>query len=238
MGLCGGRHVSSRTESQGDVTDPLAAFPPDRQAAIIRRHLCRVGITMGEPEGLGEYRSAEDIRAIVEADPSTTCSSRVGNDWGKRGPFKQAPRQRIYDLLVEEFGAMCMVCRQLDGWVIDHDHISGTVRGLVCLDCNHTVELCLHADSAACYRARFLNEPPAARFELRYPARHKEKLLDVVREAILGFDIFDHDVWPSPVPADWRWTAPDEKVLRAVRNAWWRRHPNAEGCPRDLSEDD
>ncbi len=86
---------------------------------------------------------------------------------------------------------MCLACRKRYGWVIDHDHISGMVRGLVCRDCNHVVEFCLHAGSEACHNARFLNEPPAERLQLRYPARHQQKSLDVVRDAILGFDIFD-----------------------------------------------
>lgn len=230
--------MSSRTESQGDVADSLAAFPPNRQAAIIRRHLCRVFVGEVEPDGLGEYRSAEDIRSIIAADLTTGCLTVTGNDWGTPGPFKTVSRQRLYNILVEQFGPMCTVCRRRYGSKVDHDHITGMVRGLVCGDCNHTVEFCLHPDSAACHTARYLNEPPAARLQLRYPARHKEKSLDVVREAILGFDIFDRDVWPSPVPADWRWAVPDEEVLTAVRYAWWRRHPNAEGCPRDLFEDD
>lgn len=230
--------MSSHMESQGDVADPLAAFQPNRQAAIIRKYLCRVSVGGLEPEGLGEYRSAADIRAIIAADLTTGCPTVMGNDWGQPGPFKKVLRQRLYDTLVEEFGPMCLVCRRLYGCVIDHDHISGMVRGLVCRDCNHKVENCLHTGSALCHRARYLNEPPAARFQLRYPARHKQKAKDVVREAILGFDIFDPGAWPSPVPADWRWPVPDEEVLRAVEYEWWRRHPNAEGCPRDLFKDD
>ena len=133
---------------------------------------------------------------------------------------------------------MCMVCRKRYGWVIDHDHVSGMVRGLVCRDCNHVVELCLHAASAACHNAMFLNEPPAERVQLRYPARHKQKSLDAVRDAILGFDIFDKAQWPSPIPAEWHWVIPPESTLIEVRNDWWRRYPNAEGCPRHLSADD
>jgi hypothetical protein len=223
-------------ELQSEVVDLLAAFPPNRQAAIIRKYLCRVLAAGAEPPGLGQYRSADDIRVIIAADLTTACPAGMGNDWGKPGPFRKASRQRLYDALVEEFGPLCVVCRRLDGWVIDHDHITGMVRGLACRDCNQRVESCLHAESAACHMARYLNEPPAARLQLRYPARHKQKAMDVVREAILGFDIFDREVWPSPVPADWRWTVPDEEVLRAVEYDWWRRHPNTEGCPRDLFE--
>lgn len=216
------------------MDDPLAAFPPNRQAAIIRKHLCRVLAGGTEPPGLGKYRSAEDIRVIIAADLTTSCPAGTGYDWGRPAPFKKASRQRLYDVIAEEFGPLCVVCRTLYGWVIDHDHISGLVRGLVCRDCNQRVESCLHADSAACHRARYLNEPPAARLQLRYPARHKRKAMDVVREAILGFDIFNLDEWPSPTPADWRWTVPDDETLAEVENDWWRRHPNAEGYPRDL----
>lgn len=217
------------------MSDVLAVFPPNRQAAIVRKFLCREGPVNAELAELGRYRSAEAVRAIIAAERSMSCGPRFRYDTGiLPTPFKNASRRRLYEVLSAKFGPMCMACGEIYGRVIDHDHMSGMVRGLVCRDCNHVLEHCLHANSAACRRARYLNEPPAGKLQLRYPARHRERALDVVREAILGFDIFNRDQWPSPIPADWRWTIPDEATLHAVEIEWWKRHPTADGCPRDL----
>lgn len=217
------------------MSDLLAEFPPNRQAAIIWKQLCRQAPVSAEIAVLGAYRTPKDIRVIIAAEPATQCGSRFPYGTGELpGLFKKSSRQRIYGVLVENFGTLCAACGEIYGHVIDHDHMSGLVRGLVCRDCNQAVERCLHADSTACRRAKYLNEPPAAALQLRYPARHRQRSIDVVREAILGFDIFDRDQWPSPVPADWRWTIPEAAALIEIRNEWWRRHPNAEGCPREL----
>lgn len=217
------------------MTDPLAAFPPNRQAKIIRKYLCRQGPVHEELVDLGDYRTAEDIRVVIAAESRVPCAPRLPYDTGNPpGPFKNASRQRLYDALVERFGPVCVACGEIFGRVIDHDHFSGMVRGLVCRDCNHVVELCLHADSAVCHRARYLNDPPARELRLRYPARHRQRAMDDVRQAILGFDIFDRNQWPSPTPAEWRWVVPRAEILAEVENDWWRRHPNAEGYPRDL----
>ena len=45
-----------------------------------------------------------------------------------------------YDRMFAEQGGMCAVCRGkmtvARGPYIDHDHVSGEVRGLLCLHCN------------------------------------------------------------------------------------------------------
>lgn len=219
------------------MSDLLAAFPPNRQAAIIWKQLCRQAPVPAEIAALGAYRTPNEIRVIIAAEATKRCGTRFRCPYGDGElpkSFKKLSRQRLYDALVENFGPLCAACGETYGRVIDHDHMSGLVRGLVCRDCNQAVERCLHADSAACRRARYLNQPPAAPLQLRYPARHRQRSIDVVREAILGFDIFDRDEWPSSVPADWSWTIPEATTLVEIRNEWWRRHPTAEGCPLDL----
>lgn len=221
------------------MRDLLADFPIHRQAAIIRRLVCRPGFERVEIPGIGRYRSADDIRVVVAAEGTASCSARFTLGKGEPpAPFKKASRQRLYTCLAEKFGPLCLSCGKSYGHVIDHDHILGLVRGLVCRDCNQAVERCLHADSVACGVASYLNQSPAFDLQLRYPARHHHRAIDDVRQAILGFDVFDRHVWPSSIPAEWSWVVPPEGALVGIEKQWWRRHPNAPELRRKCGRDE
>jgi hypothetical protein len=84
-------------------------------------------------------------------------------------------RLRKYNLRPEEFDAMlnsqggrCAICRTNDpgpkGFVVDHDHSAGHVRGLLCNNCNRAVGL-LKDDPAVLERAR------------KYVLRHRQAQL-------------------------------------------------------------
>lgn len=64
-------------------------------------------------------------------------------------PYKRAVQlkarygltQADYDGLVARQGDQCAICRTVTpggrgGWRVDHDHVTGQVRGLLCDDCN------------------------------------------------------------------------------------------------------
>lgn len=73
------------------MSDVLAAFPPNRQAAIIRKFLCRQGPVNVELAELGRYRSAEAIRVIIAAESSVPCGPRFPYDTRiPPAPFKRA----------------------------------------------------------------------------------------------------------------------------------------------------
>jgi hypothetical protein len=38
--------------------------------------------------------------------------------------------------LVEQQGGMCPICRKASPTAVDHDHVTGAVRGILCADCN------------------------------------------------------------------------------------------------------
>ncbi|WP_197507555.1 endonuclease domain-containing protein [Mycobacterium sp. ACS4331] len=144
----------------------------------------------------------------------------------------------MYSKLVDSFGTLCSVCELNYGVYIDHDHLDRGVRGLVCRDCNRFIEWCGHPDPASCRMAWYLNSPPAERMGLRYPASHKMRANDAVREVMLGFDIFDRTAWPSPYPCDWEWRVPPDAELKEIDLEWFRQHPGAEGAAYRLATAD
>jgi hypothetical protein len=59
------------------------------------------------------------------------------------------PEQRA--ALLAGQGGLCAICRELPAVHVDHDHVMGTVRGVVCFRCN--VGIGHFRDSAATLRA-------------------------------------------------------------------------------------
>jgi hypothetical protein len=74
---------------------------------------------------------------------------------------------RIRRQLVDEFGPGCMICPDPWAVLVDHDHLTGIVRGYLCRDCNTRVDNCHHLDD--CAFATYLNDPPALRLEITHP---------------------------------------------------------------------
>ncbi|MEV5843691.1 endonuclease domain-containing protein [Streptomyces sp. NPDC051985] len=104
-------------------------------------------------------------------------------------PAKTVPVRRMRDALVEALGPDCHLCGALPGAMVDHDHSTGMVRGLLCKLCNRTVEECPHVDG--CPKAEYMSNPPAAHLALPYPP----SLAYVPKEStrrqkieLLGFD--------------------------------------------------
>lgn len=41
-----------------------------------------------------------------------------------------------FDRMVEEQGGVCLICGRADPEHVDHDHMTGEVRGILCFNCN------------------------------------------------------------------------------------------------------
>lgn len=119
---------------------------------------------------------------------------------------------RIRARLLDTFGPHCMICETTYARAIDHDGITGCVRGYLCRRCNALAERCIHL--AGCPYAEYLNDPPAAGWELTHPG-HKA-MLRKHRDRRKRFDTHLEQQAPVPVrqtgPTTRRtWTVPQQR---------------------------
>jgi hypothetical protein len=107
---------------------------------------------------------AEPVFDVASIPIAQRCE-RAATRWP--APLEgSGPRAAIRRRLVAEFGLGCATCANPWALKIDHDHLTGLVRGYLCGPCNATVELCLHLDG--CRFADYLMDPPARALGLTY----------------------------------------------------------------------
>ena len=108
----------------------------------------------GKPCGAGHladrYTSSGSCVICVKGNKTPEETRTYFNDWQRSNRSKvkvYAKRHRLkrkYGLTIEEFEKMqkaqngrCKICTDEVDLVIDHDHVTGVVRGLLCHPCNH-----------------------------------------------------------------------------------------------------
>jgi hypothetical protein len=132
---------------------------------------------------------------VVEIPGLVPARSRCLDDLTWRSPWPgyqggDNALGRLRARLVRRFGPLCCTCGEQWGTHVDHDHFTGRVRGLLCGGCNSHVDGCPHA--SGCVFGDYLNDPPAARLDLRYPRSPRaERDPDgrvAQKIAALGFD--------------------------------------------------
>lgn len=111
---------------------------------------------------------------------------------------QQSPESRIRRVLIDSSGRACAICGVAPGTVVDHDHFSGLVRGLICIDCNSRVDWCPHVRD--CMFADYLNSPPAADLRLKYKGKLRD-YEDVLTAAAIGVG----SILDTPPVSDWQW---------------------------------
>ncbi|WP_420082842.1 endonuclease domain-containing protein (plasmid) [Streptomyces sp. JL4002] len=139
-------------------------------------------------------RTVGPEHASAEVDPSQRCD---GGDYTVAASWPPPPTRTrsirlLREALVAALGPDCQVCGLYPGAMVDHDHETGYVRGLLCRFCNRTLEECPHVTD--CSNADYMSNPPAAALALLYPAHEEWRSKESTRQRkimMLGFDPFE-----------------------------------------------
>ena len=97
----------------------------------------------GEVKEISEFASAGKGKKRAQCKP---CLARKKREYYKRHPEKARRRNlktyygitvETFDKMVEEQHGCCAACEKpTEQLVVDHDHATGKVRGLLCNNCN------------------------------------------------------------------------------------------------------
>ena len=93
-------------------------------------------------------KAVEAARRWQQRNPERTAAYQ--EEYRKRPDRKRAMRDRHYrvtydisadefDVLLEKQGGVCAICAGPDPQHLDHDHVTGAIRGILCINCNHGI---------------------------------------------------------------------------------------------------
>lgn len=118
------------------------------------------------------------LTAIAEAPeavaPRQRCSTAASRNWWPAYHDPATVIGRLRRRLTEELGNVCGACHYAPAMLIDHDHTTGLVRGLLCRRCNNGIDHCPHV--CGCPWANYLNNPPAQHLQIPYPVRGRQRI--------------------------------------------------------------
>jgi hypothetical protein len=96
-------------------------------------------------DGLNRYCKECMSRYYRSQSPSRSKRKKGGASSSREASYRRHLKRK-YNMTPEEFealsvaqGGKCAICSREGKLVVDHDHESGKVRGLLCKNCNYTV---------------------------------------------------------------------------------------------------
>ncbi|MEU8001534.1 endonuclease domain-containing protein [Catellatospora sp. NPDC049111] len=119
----------------------------------------------GEVEFTWDVTLTDEIVDPAKVRQRHRCPASSFGPWPAH--LGDTPMGQMRARLVDAFRTQCQGCGTQFGTVVDHDHFTGYVRGLLCLHCNSHIDGCMHP--AGCRWAEYLNNPPAAQWRVYYP---------------------------------------------------------------------
>ena len=126
--MAGNAAITKSCRDCGEVK-PLEAFPLQKLGRLGRHPLCK------------PCRAAQERRRYARQRVEILERSRL--DPERRRRVRWRALQRKYQLHQTEFEALfaaqrgcCAICERRARLLVDHDHTSGAVRGLLCASCN------------------------------------------------------------------------------------------------------
>src|SRR5262245_30768892 len=109
---------------------------------------CRHCLKLRPLTEFSPYRKSKDGYAYY----CKACNAERIREWRRRNPAKEAARRRRrllrslykltqseYERMVREQRGRCACCGRARSLVVDHDHETGRVRGLLCTPCNSAI---------------------------------------------------------------------------------------------------
>lgn len=81
-----------------------------------------------------DWQERQNAKPIEERAPSRSQAQNRASHLKKYGLTPET-----YDEMFDAQGQACAICRGTDPgrfWTVDHDHVTGTVRGILCWHCN------------------------------------------------------------------------------------------------------
>ncbi|MEU2607741.1 endonuclease domain-containing protein [Streptomyces albus] len=159
------------------------------------------------------YGAAEPVLSGEGIDTANVPREQQCRQYGKESalhhwpppPARTAAVRRMRAALVAALGPHCHLCGRYPGAMVDHDHETGLVRGLLCALCNRSLEHCPHVDG--CPKADYMAQPPAAHLGLTYPKHLEWKPTAATRARVIGYLGFDpYTDWPPR--GDTAWISP------------------------------
>jgi hypothetical protein len=155
-------------------------------------------------------------------DPSTVPPLRRCTFVGGRShwpPYLSGDSRmgRIRQQLIDLAGPLCHACGLGIGVIVDHDHFTGLIRGLLCSNCNAWIDICPHLQD--CPWTDYLNNPPAGQLRLRHPLEHGDREHHRARIEYLGID-------PLPPTLPYRRRSPASPGRGRTRTLFGSREPH------------
>lgn len=83
--------------------------------------------------------TSSGLHSWCRACQSVRAKQRRALHPDKARKIKYGMEAGLYDRLASEQGHACAICRRHRKLVVDHDHVTGAIRGLLCKPCNSAI---------------------------------------------------------------------------------------------------
>ena len=154
-------------ESPQELTQHFP-IPVESIGAYIGRHGCRRDAKQAKAIAMAHGRASNKPKTSRECpickevfQPNgpnqQRCKQCIPNSRFKEYYGRYRVSKRDWDRILANQGGTCALCSE-PAQCIDHGHVTGVVRGLLCVECNHALSRTEHPDWASRAKAYVFND--------------------------------------------------------------------------------